>query len=417
MFGSGEFGRGPHRRFGGYFRRGNWRARWVAPVAGVAIVGIAGGAGAALAGSGTAPVLPHRSARQLLAEVLRAKTPGPMTATVQETASLGLPSLPSIQGLPVSPSLSSALTILSGTHQVQYWYANPTHFRVADSVQFGESDLRANGRQVWLWDSKTQTATHLVLPAVSGNRVRQSGYASSPVAASRGSSVLASPTPTALARGLLAAVRSSTRVTVADPTVVAGRPAYQLVISPRSVASLIGKIVVAVDAHRYQPLQVEVFARGATSPAIEVGYTALSFGKIAASNFTFTPPPGARVKTVHPNLPGAAKPGIRPLHPSHAAGAGPLVLGKGWLSVVVAPPGTVSRVSPQAAGMLAALRRAATRVHGRWGSGWLLHTSLLNVLVRSDGQVLAGAVTRSVLYADAGRIGWTAYSPLTAASG
>jgi hypothetical protein len=39
-------------------------------------------------------------------------------------------------------------------------------------------------------------------------------------------------------------------------------------------------------------------------------------------------------------------------------------------------------------------------VHGSWGSGRLLQTKLLSVLITSKGQILAGAVTPSALYAD-----------------
>jgi hypothetical protein len=48
--------------------------------------------------------------------------------------------------------------------------------------------------------------------------------------------------------------------------------------------------------------------------------------------------------------------------------------------------------------------RAAKPVHGSWGSGRLLTTSLLSVLVTSDGTVLAGAVTPDTLYADAAQL-------------
>jgi len=43
-------------------------------------------------------------------------------------------------------------------------------------------------------------------------------------------------------------------------------------------------------------------------------------------------------------------------------------------------------------------------VHGSWGSGRLLRTSLLSVLVTSKGELLAGAVTPAVLYADAANV-------------
>jgi hypothetical protein len=57
-----------------------------------------------------------------------------------------------------------------------------------------------------------------------------------------------------------------------------------------------------------------------------------------------------------------------------------------------------SSLSPS---QLGPLMRATTPVHGAWGSGRLLRTSLLDVLITSKGAVLAGAVQPSVLYADA----------------
>jgi hypothetical protein len=52
---------------------------------------------------------------------------------------------------------------------------------------------------------------------------------------------------------------------------------------------------------------------------------------------------------------------------------------------------------------LRALLLATTPVRGSWGSGRLLQTTLYSVLVTSKGQILAGAVSPSVLYADVGR--------------
>ena len=51
--------------------------------------------------------------------------------------------------------------------------------------------------------------------------------------------------------------------------------------------------------------------------------------------------------------------------------------------------------------MPGALLRSATPVHGSWGSGRLLRTSLLSVLITSNGKALIGAVAPSVLYAAA----------------
>jgi len=53
------------------------------------------------------------------------------------------------------------------------------------------------------------------------------------------------------------------------------------------------------------------------------------------------------------------------------------------------------------AAMLQVLLRAAKPVHGKWGSGRLLRTSLFSILITAKGPVLVGAVTPAVLYADA----------------
>ncbi len=75
---------------------------------------------------------------------------------------------------------------------------------------------------------------------------------------------------------------------------------------------------------------------------------------------------------------------------------GPTVMGKDWLSVVVLPG--------DASGLGGALLSAARPVRGSWGSGRLLRTSLISVLITDSGQVLIGAVQPAVLYADAAQL-------------
>ena len=70
------------------------------------------------------------------------------------------------------------------------------------------------------------------------------------------------------------------------------------------------------------------------------------------------------------------------------------------VSDTLAVPGPAS---PFAA-LIHTLLNAATKVHGSWGSGRLLRTSLFSVLITSKGDVLIGAVTPAVLYADAAKV-------------
>ena len=125
---------------------------------------------------------------------------------------------------------------------------------------------------------------------------------------------------------------------------VAGRSAYELVLTPRD-AGLAGGVGPA--RHRREqhvPLRVQVFAKGSTEPAFEVAFTPVDFSRPDAAQFAFNPPPGTKVtERTLPAHPGTEKMGMAhpdpEAAPSTAAGE-PKVVGKGWGSVVVAtvPP-------------------------------------------------------------------------------
>jgi outer membrane lipoprotein-sorting protein len=398
--------------------------------------------GATAAASAAVPSLPARTAAQLLAAVGKAaeQPPGPYTATVQQTANLGLPQLSEATQSSVTSSL------ISGTQSVDIWYANPQHVRIALPVQAGESDARLDGRTLWLWNSKSQTATKVTLPVYRASAAgAAAGGAESPGPAA---SALSTPvTPAAAATELLRAIGPTTVVGVQSPVYVANRPAYQLSLAPKSSQSLVSQVLIAIDASRGIPLRVEVYGRGGTGLAYSIGFTSLSFGAPAAANFSFTPPPGATVTTQTglanlgsllngPGLPSEAQQGA----PSSGT-AKPDMIGSGWLSVVATPAssdvaaavrqllaaprsagssddrgGFFGSSSSQAPGPSASgqpavpvgpylaplqtLLMASTRVSGSWGSGRLLQTALVSVLVTSKGQILVGAVSPSVLYAD-----------------
>ena len=358
------------------------------------------------------PPLPPRTAAQLLAE-LTANPPGPaLSGTVVETVSLGLPALPSIVG-PVS-----LLSFLSGSHVIKVWYADPAHFRIAVPQTDTESDLIRNGSNAWLWGSSVNMVEHMAVPP---RPSPASGSASLPL------------TPQQAAEQVLARIGPTTTVRLAGNVTVAGQAAYQLVLAPKSAGSLIGQVRVAIDGQRGVPLRVQVFARQAAAPAIEVGFSSVSFGRPAAQNFTFTPPAGASVVQVSPGSGGSAA--------ATAVGsdlaAGTTVIGRDWLTVVDLPEATLTggpsggaagsnakpanligsssvQAGPGAGGsggsgglaalgvdtgsMFHAFLQSATPVSGPWGSGRLMQTSLISMLVTSNGRVLIGAVTPDVLY-------------------
>jgi len=353
------------------------------------------------------PPLPPRTAAQLLTALAANQSGSALSGTVVETASLGLPALPSIVG-PISLS-----SFLAGSHVVKVWYADPTHYRIAVPQTDTESDLVRDGSNAWLWGSSVNMVEHIAIPAGA------SPAASLPL------------TPQQAADQVLAKVGPTTTVSVDDNVTVAGEAAYQLVLAPKSAGSLISQVRVAIDARHNVPLRVQVFAKDAAGPAIQVGFSSVSFGQPAAQNVTFTPPAGAAV--VQESLGSGGKAAATALGNSLANGA--KVIGSDWLTVLDLPEATLTgtvpsggaagssskptglvggsstQAGPGAAGSggLAALgvdtgsmfnvfMKTAEHVSGPWGSGRLMQTSLVSMLVTSNGRVLIGAVTPNVLY-------------------
>jgi outer membrane lipoprotein-sorting protein len=331
-------------------------------------VGVGVGLGAT--GAVANPGLPPMTAGELLAAVANAPHQ-PFSGTVVETANLGLPALPDTGGS------TSPQALLTGSHTLRIWHASPTQVRLALIGDLAETDLIRNGTDLWLWSSRTNTATHTVLPS-------QSATGSNP-------SPTAMPVdPVTAAQQALAAIDPTTMVSVEGTSLVADRPVYELVLAPRDTSSLIGQVRLALDSTTYLPLRVEVFAKGGTSPAFETGFTSLQTAAPDASVFSFTPPPGATV--TNNSAPTTAQPGTTA--PS-GSGAAPTVVGTGWMSVLVLPGATASSLSSNAT--LSTLLKATTPVQGAFGSGQLLSTPLLSVLILSDGRTLVGAVPPSVL--------------------
>jgi outer membrane lipoprotein-sorting protein len=380
------------------------RARWAIPAGAVVLAG-AVTAGSMISTAQASPELPLRTPAQLLASVAGRDAPLPaLTGTVVETASLGIPQLPG------TSNPNSITALLAGSHTIKVWYADPQHIRLAVPVTLSETDLVRNGRQVSVWQSSSNTVTRMQLPAKASRSDQHASTMPSSVPL----------TPQQAASQALKAVGPSTRVSVERNVTVAGQPAYQLVLSPKAGGSLIGRVSIAIDATKNVPLRVQVFARGTASPAIQVGYTSVSFVKPAAANFNFTTPAGAKVKVVGPPTSGRM-----PAKGTKASGK-PQVIGKDWLSVAVLPASALAEVmggnAPAAAGqaaqsavggsggsgqdaaIAAALLKSATPVHGAWGSGKLLHTSLVSVLLTNNGHVLVGAVTPTVLYRAAAQV-------------
>jgi len=360
--------------------------RWLPAVAAPLVI-----AAGALAGSlpaGASNPLPARTPAQVL-ELAASHQVHTFSGTVEQSAELGLPELPAT-GKPSAPaaagSAASVIELLSGEHTARVYLDGKDNARVQVMDQLAERDVVRHGSDVWFYSSKDNTAAHLTLPEHAQDPSRSNGHHMAGVM----------PTPAELAQKFLAKVDPTTAVSVGPDVSVAGRAAYNLLIEPRTDATLVGKVAIAVDGENGMPLSVQVTARGADNPAFRSGFTSLSLDAPDQSVFNFTPPPGSTVKELpvpdkSRDAPDMHSPGG--MHPDARKDVS--VTGTGWETVVGTARGSAAAAESMLQDPL--LSQAAVAVPG----GRLLSTALLNVLVTDDGRIFAGMVPPERLQAAA----------------
>jgi hypothetical protein len=360
--------------------------RWSVPVVAAAVF-VGGGAALDLVRASARDGLPARSAAQLLTDVQNARVDG-LSGTIAQNVNLGIPDLPGIGG----GGSSDLTSLVTGSHTLRVWYDGTEHVRVALLGSLGESDVIRSGPDLWTWSSDNKSATHWTLPS--------GAHADAP---SEASPTELPMTPQQAADKALKAIDPSTKVSTDGTAVVAGRSAYELVLQPRDARTLVDSVRIAIDGRTHIPTRVEVFAKGVSKPAFEVGFTTFDPTRPDAAVFRFNPPQGTAVTEQTgnplrlPERPELAKKGGG----SHE---GRRVVGSGWTSVVVLPGPTAitskSSASKESENspMLTRLLDRLPRVSGTWGSGRLLKGTLFSVLVTDDGRVVAGAVSPDLLY-------------------
>jgi outer membrane lipoprotein-sorting protein len=363
--------------------------------------------------AGASVSLPPKSAEEILAMIARTEVRA-LSGTVEQQAGLGLPEL-AATGQGNAQGAASALEFLTGSHTARVYVDGPLKARLQILDQMAERDVVINGGDVWLYNSKDNSATHLTVPAP--DMPAQDMPTPDMPAQDM-------PTPEAMASRFLAAIEASTEVSVAEASSVAGRSVYSLILTPRSSETLVDSVSIDVDSETGLPLGVEVRARGQAEPAYSLAYTQLDLSRPDAALFDFTPPQGATITqkalptkplppmtlpaeptpdpaTLAPDAPAPEGPEVpetqvtpghgSPGHESRRHGA--TVTGQGWDSVIALPAGSAPAEftsNPQ-------LSQALQPVDG----GRALTTSLVSVLILDDGRVYAGMVPLERLQAAA----------------
>ncbi|MFJ8842583.1 outer membrane lipoprotein carrier protein LolA [Streptomyces cyaneofuscatus] len=392
-------------------------ARYIVPVAVAGVAAATIGLVPALANSGD-PDLPKISAQELI-EKIAASDEEQLSGTFKISTDLGLP-LDGLAGsfLPgagagaggegedggAAAPQDKLMELTSGTHTLRVAVDGPEKQRLSILGKASEYSVVHNKGEVWAYDSKSDEVYHAEAPEGRDGSAKEAPKAPKGVPA----------TPKDFAEQALAAVGDTTSVTVDGTAQVAGRDAYQLVIKPKQSGSTVGSIRIAVDAENGVPLKFTLAAAAGGKAVVDAGFTKVDFAKPAASSFDFTPPKGAKVteadeletgKDEHgkaqkalPDQLSGQIPGLEGLADSEGVN----VIGKGWTSIAAIeipggkglPTAGSGDVPAEAQGFLDAL---GDKVTGKFGSGTVFKTRLVNALLTDDGKVYVGAVTKDAL--------------------
>jgi outer membrane lipoprotein-sorting protein len=373
-------------------------ARYVVPVAVVGVAAATIGLVPALADSGD-PSLPKITAEQLIEKIAKSDVQQ-LSGTVKVSTDLGLPSLGGLEsgmlsgatkgsgGSSADPQ-SKLMELASGTHTVRVAADGPDKAKVSVLENAAEYSVIHNGSDVWAYDSKSNEVYHSTAPAA--EKGREKAPKDVPT------------TPKELADEALKSVDDTTSVTVDGTAQVAGRDAYKLLIKPKQSGSTVGAITVAVDAKTGVPLKFTLVPTSGGAAVVDAGFTQVAFAKPAASTFDFTPPKGAKVTE------GKDSKGSKDSKaPESAPSRGDLgkgldglkTVGKGWSTIAefdTGGQGMPSGSSSEGGNVSGFLNSLGDHVKGKFGSGTVFSTRLVNALITDDGKVYAGAVTKDAL--------------------
>ncbi|SFX86920.1 LolA family protein [Streptomyces atratus] len=385
-------------------------ARYIVPVAVAGVAAATIGLVPALANSGD-PDLPKISAQELIEKIAASDTEQ-LSGTVKISTDFGIPSLGGLaesfapggaggKGGSSADPQERMTELASGTHTLRVAADGPDKQRLSILDNASEYSLIHNGDQVWAYDSKSDQAYHATEDRVGKDAGKKSGH---PVPEG------VPTTPQALAEQVLKAAGPTTSVTVDGTAQVAGRDAYKLVVKPKQSGSTIGSVTVAVDAENGVPLKFTLLASSGGKAVVDAGFTRVDFSKPDASSFTFTPPKGTEVteaddaKAQHKadkSLDGLI-PGAEELGAGGQDAKDTKVIGEGWNAIAeITTPGGTGLPSKESGDVPAEAQQfldaLGDKVTGKFGSGTVFKTRLVNALMTDDGKVYVGAVTKDAL--------------------
>jgi outer membrane lipoprotein-sorting protein len=192
------------------------------------------------------------------------------------------------------------------------WATNDGRFRLELQSDIGDTQVVGDGQgNVFAYDTSSNTVYRLAQHA-QGSQQKES----------QGSSTGTGMPTVAEIQSHISEIAKVATLSNAVGDTVAGQGAYHVDATPTQAGGLLGKAQLAWDAANGVPLRFSIFARGDSTPVLQLTATDISFGPVASSDVSYTPPANAKVVDLQSATTGAAKDNGRSDKGSKAHGAG-----------------------------------------------------------------------------------------------
>ena len=231
----------------------------------VALV-VAGVAVAGAAGSGGSPP-PPKALDAAVHDAITASKPVGVTARIHFT-----------NNLIASGALNVGSPLLAGADG-RLWISGG-HVRLELQSDAGDAQISFADGRLSIYDASSNTVYRADIAAKAADQ--------------RGASDHGAPSVTEISSALTQLAEQAA-VSGAEPTTQAGQPAYDVSITPKHDAGLLGRAEVAWDAANGVPLRVAVTAAGSNSPVLALEVTDIAYGSVDPSAFAITPPASAKI--------------------------------------------------------------------------------------------------------------------------
>ena len=230
---------------------------------------VAGGVAAAMASGGGGTPPPAKPLDAAIHDSLAAPKPTAITARVHFT-----------NNLIASGALPTGSPLLTGADG-RLWISGD-RARLELQSDAGDAQITVDNGDISIYDA-------------SSNTVYKAQVGTHDAADSSGADASHGVPSTAEISSALTQLAQQATLSGADPTTQAGQPAYNVSVTPKHDAGLLGQAQVAWDAATGVPLHISIAAAGSSSPVLALDVTDISYGSVDAGALAITPPAGAKV--------------------------------------------------------------------------------------------------------------------------